>query len=527
MRSALIKTIIVSACVVTSSLVGMPGVYSQVKTSGSAKPVVNKPIGDKWAIVIGVGKFQDPTIPSLKYPAKDARDFADCLVKKANFAPDHVRVICDEDATRLRILSEIGDKFLPRVVRDDDLVIIYFSSHGSPSDKDYRHENYLVAYDTEKNNLYATGIEMQGLTYILRDRVHSKRTLIIMDACHSGGGADGAKDFEQRGPNVKQLDLGYGQIVVSSSLNSERSWESKKYPNGVFTRQFIKAIENNPQQGSVGKLFADVHQTVEDEVRLEGQSQTPEMKGTWDGKELVLTAPPASPRPLPPSVKELLSVFDKNKTGSPAGAAEATKPVESSKPAVVAMSQPISPTTAPETTPTIKIPPAPPLSQPAPSLSQSPPPSLSAPQVGGDALSEYKAADGTFIAKLPKNTRVQKRMMANIPTVIYTGEDGNCQYQVVCRIAPFVVQEQNLGFDVSSFFFRDSSFNTFKRFGLPDKQQNGHLFHCYRIVSEFQGKQGEVRCCASRNIAYYFMVTGPNPGNMDGVDVFMNSIQIP
>ncbi|HEY9757371.1 MAG TPA: caspase family protein [Oculatellaceae cyanobacterium] len=517
MRSALIKTILVAACVVTSSLVGIPCVYAQVKTSGSAKPVVNKPIGDKWAIVIGVGKFQDPTIPSLKYPAKDARDFADCLVKKANFAPDHVRVICDEDATRLRILSEIGDKFLPRVVRDDDLVIIYFSSHGSPSDKDYRHENYLVAYDTEKNNLYATGIEMQGLTYILRDRVHSKRTLIIMDACHSGGGADGAKDFEQRGPNVKQLDLGYGQIVVSSSLNSERSWESKKYPNGVFTRQFIKAIENNPQQGSVGKLFADVHQTVEDEVRLEGQSQTPEMKGTWDGKELILTAPPASPQPLPSSVKELLSVFDKNKTGNPAAVVEVTKPAEITKPAVVAMFQAptqatiqaTSPTSAPAATPPVKI---------------SPP---SAPQVSGSALSEYKAADGTFIAKLPKNTRVQKRMMANIPTVIYTGEDGNCQYQVICRIAPFVVQEQNLGYDVSSFFFRDSSFNTFKRFGLPDKQENGHLFHCYRIVSEFQGKQGEVRCCASRNIAYYFMVTGPNPGNLDGVDTFMNSIQIP
>src|SRR5579871_992110 len=108
------KTVFLIASLSSFSVLGIPEAHAQIKKSAAQKAIVNKPIGDKWALVVGVGKFQDPTIPALKYPAKDARDFAECLVKNAHFAPDHVRVICDEDATRLRILSEIGDKFLPR-----------------------------------------------------------------------------------------------------------------------------------------------------------------------------------------------------------------------------------------------------------------------------------------------------------------------------------------------------------------------------------------------------------------------------
>src|ERR1700677_379736 len=51
---------------------------------------INRPIADKWALVIGVSKFQDPTIPQLRFAAKDAQDFANFLVKEQNFAPDHV-----------------------------------------------------------------------------------------------------------------------------------------------------------------------------------------------------------------------------------------------------------------------------------------------------------------------------------------------------------------------------------------------------------------------------------------------------
>src|SRR3990167_6667139 len=90
------------------------------------------PVADKWALIIGISKFKDPTI-NLKYPAKDARDLYNFLVSEGNFAPDHVKLLLNEQATRGKILSELGDKWLPRVANPNDLVLIYISSHGSPS----------------------------------------------------------------------------------------------------------------------------------------------------------------------------------------------------------------------------------------------------------------------------------------------------------------------------------------------------------------------------------------------------------
>lgn len=104
----------------------------------------NRPIKDKWALVVGISKFQKPSL-NLKFPDKDAQDFAKFLVEKCNFAPDHVKMLTNEQATRAAILNNLGDKWLPRVVRPDDLVVLYFSTHGSPATLDAVGVNYLMA----------------------------------------------------------------------------------------------------------------------------------------------------------------------------------------------------------------------------------------------------------------------------------------------------------------------------------------------------------------------------------------------
>jgi hypothetical protein len=101
----------------------------------SALDVTNRPVRDKWALIVGISNFQDSKL-NLKYPAKDAKDFNDYLLKEGHFAADHVKLLTNEQATRANILSELGDKWLPRVANPDDLVVIYISSHGSASDMD-------------------------------------------------------------------------------------------------------------------------------------------------------------------------------------------------------------------------------------------------------------------------------------------------------------------------------------------------------------------------------------------------------
>lgn len=257
---------------------------------------IDKPIRDKWAVVVGISHFKDPH-HDLKYAAKDAKDFYEFLIKDKGFAPDHVQLLLDGNATRANILSLLGSKWLPRVAEPDDLVVIYFSGHGSPSSLDVGGVNYLVAYDTDVNDLYTSGIAMQDLARIIKGRVHCSRIMMVLDACHSGAVAPSTKGLARQGNvNVDVIVQGTGQLVLSSSSPEQRSWESKRYEGSVFTKHLIEGLKKNGKYTKLGEAFNHLNEEVQREVlRDRGVLQNPIMKSKWEGKDLILGASPVNP----------------------------------------------------------------------------------------------------------------------------------------------------------------------------------------------------------------------------------------
>ncbi|MBU6450141.1 MAG: caspase family protein [Cyanobacteria bacterium REEB67] len=264
---------------------------------GDTLEIVNRPVRDKWALIIGISDFQDKTL-NLHYPAKDARDFSDFLVKEGNFAKDHVKLLVNQDATRANILSALGDKWLPHVANPDDLVLIYISSHGSSSDMDVGGINYLLAYDSQVDNLYASGLPMQDLTRVIKGRVHSDRVVLVLDACHSGAAEAGGKGLVRQGNvNADEVAQGTGQLVISSSSPSQVSWESRNYQNSVFTRCLIDALRKNGNATTLGEAFQSMRDQVQEQVLKErGVLQTPILKSRWKGSDLRLSTPASNPR---------------------------------------------------------------------------------------------------------------------------------------------------------------------------------------------------------------------------------------
>lgn len=271
---------------------------AQAVPSVPTEPSANRPVADKWALIIGISKFTDPAL-NLKYPAKDASDFYSFLINVEKFSPDHVMLLTDEQATRENILDELGDKWLPRVAGRDDLVIIYISSHGSPSDLDVGGVNYIVAYDTDKNRLYSTGIAMQDLCRIIKSRVHTDRAIVLLDACHSGAAVPEGKGIVRTGNlDVDEVVQGTGQLVISSSEPSQISWESRNQPNSVFTRHLMDGLKCKGPSTTLDDAYEYMKDKVEDEVRRDrGVIQTPVLKGKWEGKNAVLAVVPTKPRP--------------------------------------------------------------------------------------------------------------------------------------------------------------------------------------------------------------------------------------
>ncbi len=308
------------------AVAAVPTTVTAPSTSAAAavSSVVNQPVKDKWALVIGISKFQNSAY-NLKYAAKDAQDFYNFLVKEANFRPDHVKLLINEQATRKNIMASFGSRWLPNVVEQGDLAVVYVSTHGTPAASDSESKNYIVAYDTEADDPYSSGVDMDEVYRRIKDGVKTNRALIVLDTCYSGGAVPQGKGLVRCDNfDLKKVQLGSGHLIVSSSNTGERSWESKRYENGVFTRNLIDALRANGTKINVPDAFKQMQDKVRWEVKCDyGAAQIPQMGGNWSGAELILSVAPTDPRTVAPAAPSAPAA---PASVAPASAAPAARP---------------------------------------------------------------------------------------------------------------------------------------------------------------------------------------------------------
>jgi len=285
-----------SKAMANGNTVSKPG---SANAGAVARSTSNGRVRDKWALVIGVSKFAHPEY-NLHFSAKDALDFYHFLVNDARFPKDHVLLLLNEQATRENIMNAFGDEFLPSVSEPDDMVVIFVSTHGTPSKRDKGGRNYIVAYDTDASELYATGVDMDELYRRIKEGVKTDRALIVMDACYSGAGVPGAKSLGSADNfDANDIALGSGHLVLSSSSPNERSWESMVSHNGVFTEHLINSLKANNTRTDIKAVYDQIKNEVSWEVKnAYGEAQTPQLGGDWQGKELILSVPASENRQI-------------------------------------------------------------------------------------------------------------------------------------------------------------------------------------------------------------------------------------
>ncbi len=246
-------------------------------------PAVAGPVQQKWALVIGVGQFQDPAIPTLHYTTADAKAFALQLADPAigRFPPDHVGVLLDDQATTKNIKEKLN--WIARNAKPNDLVVIYVATHGSPrSDDSAGGANYIVTYDTDigqakeidQDALYATALPMVELANAVATRMKALRTAVILDTCFSGGAVTNAAKMMAPGlansaPSPAMLERmadGTGRIVVAAARSDEESLESDSLQHGYFTYYLLEAMKANKGMDPMSQVYNSVAQAVEQQV---------------------------------------------------------------------------------------------------------------------------------------------------------------------------------------------------------------------------------------------------------------------
>jgi hypothetical protein len=252
-------------------------------SSSSGDSSGNRAITDKWAFIVGLNHFQNFPQNSLRYCVADATSLRDFLVNEAGFKANHVYLLTDEQATTANI-KRVMTELLPRAIRPDDLVLLYFSTHGTP---EMGGENFIVTYDFDGKG--STGVPMSTLSKMIKNDIPSNRIVTLIDTCFSGN----AKDLD----GSRALDdviTGCGQLILTACNSQETSLEDPKIQHGYFTYYLIDSLR---KQKKIISSFDMTRDMVQSHTQSEhGHSQHPVLKKYWTGNDVMSYAQPTNPR---------------------------------------------------------------------------------------------------------------------------------------------------------------------------------------------------------------------------------------
>lgn len=236
-------------------------------------------VRQKYALIVGIGTFSDPKIKQLSFAAKDATDFANALKDPmyGRFKPANVILLTDRNATREAILSALQAVVLE--AHDDDLVVIYVSSHGSSSrpDQGLGGSGYIVTYDSNLDKIWDNAIEYE--TFAKQTAlIKARRKVTFLDTCFSGHASGGAKALEIESGGVdeqtsKMFTSNEGSFVITSGNSTEESWESETLHNSYFTHFLIEALRHSKEPPTMRQVFDYISSRVSEAVAREQKKE--------------------------------------------------------------------------------------------------------------------------------------------------------------------------------------------------------------------------------------------------------------
>jgi len=255
---------------------------------------------ERWAVIVGAGRYDNRAIPPLRFAAADAEAMYKTLVEVAGFKRENVILMTErtERKPTLRNLRQVLGTFLARAPKKEDTVVIFFAGHGAPEVDPRGAERdglakYLVPVDADPDDLYATALPMEEIRTIF-ERIEAERVVVFLDTCYSG--AAGGRTFAAKGVRAGAVDelfldrLGRakGRAIITASRPSEVSLELAELGHGIFTYYLTRGLAGDADLNrdgivSLQELYEYVAREVTRKSRAVGGNQHPVMKGELEG----------------------------------------------------------------------------------------------------------------------------------------------------------------------------------------------------------------------------------------------------
>jgi WD40 repeat protein len=202
-----------------------------------------------YVLAIGVSKYEDKNL-ILQFAAKDAKDFAESLLKeKGGLYRDVVlRILTDEKATKDEILD--GFDWISKETTSKDVAIVFLAGHGID---DSGGVYYYLPVNTNLDKLRRTAVpftEMKNTVASL-----AGKTILFIDTCHAGS----VMGVRATAPDITGVvnelaSAENGAVVFASSTGKQYSFEDPNWGNGAFTKAVVEGINGKADYTGKGRI---------------------------------------------------------------------------------------------------------------------------------------------------------------------------------------------------------------------------------------------------------------------------------
>ena len=233
-KSLVVITILFGTCFISGN-----SVSSTVDAKPIIKNIANTNIGNEgteyWALLVAVGVYADNPQQNRPLMLEEVDDFYDLLIESDVWSEDHIKLIKGEDGTVGNIIS--GFKWLDQMEDEDDISLVYLTTHGGPLgfdippfDEEDGTDEVLASYwGFAYDSLF---IYDDQINYRL-NRLESKGVCMIVDSCYAGGFNDGPNWIKNKQSSMTTKDwiIGFGEelsgqnrVILMASREDELSY---------------------------------------------------------------------------------------------------------------------------------------------------------------------------------------------------------------------------------------------------------------------------------------------------------------
>ena len=264
----------------------IPSTPAPEPTTSTAPPQTGQinslPIGPKrWALIIGVDKYQDPQISPLKGSDNDARLIADALVRYAGFPKDQVILLStdqplERQPTRVNILRRLSN--LSTAVPKDGLLLVSFAGHGMERGG----QAFLLPSDAQISDQISFLEETALNTTRIKERIKDTgvaQVLLLLDACRNdpGGRADAPNPLTNAYTDAFNFDVRNREVQAFATVYAtgigQRAYEYTEKKQGYFSWALVEGLKgaaaNEKGEVTLSQLVKFVQDTVPKRITID------------------------------------------------------------------------------------------------------------------------------------------------------------------------------------------------------------------------------------------------------------------